>query len=107
MGMSIPYELAGRTQQKQRTRNALIAAARELVAQGVTPTVEEAALAASISRTTAYRYFPNQRALLFGAHPETETPSLLSPDASSDPAARLDAVIEAFTRLIADTEPQQ
>jgi AcrR family transcriptional regulator len=107
MNMSIPYEMAGRIGQKQRTRGALIAAARELVAQGMTPTVEEAAVAASISRTTAYRYFPNQRALLFAAHPETETPSLLSPDASSDPAARLDAVIEAFTRLIADTEPQQ
>ena len=67
MNMSIPYEALGRTRQKERTRGALIAAARELVAQGTTPTVEEAAAAASISRTTAYRYFPNQRALLAAA----------------------------------------
>jgi AcrR family transcriptional regulator len=107
MGMSIPYETIGRIGQKQRTRGALIAAARKLVAQGVTPTVEAAAVAASISRTTAYRYFPNQRALLVAAHPEIETTSLLLPESSEDPAARLDAVIEAFTRLIADTEPQQ
>lgn len=105
--MSIPYELSGRTHQKRRTRNTLIAAAHELLAQGVTPTVEEAAAAASVSRTTAYRYFPNQRALLLAAHPETEARSLLPQDAPEDPAARLDAVIEAFTRLAVDTEPQQ
>jgi AcrR family transcriptional regulator len=105
--MSIPYELAGRTQQKQRTRSALIEAAREFVTQGVTPTVEEAAAAASISRTTAYRYFPNQTALLVAAHPEIEARSLLPPDAPEDPAERLDLVIDAFTRLIVDTEAQQ
>ena len=107
MDMSIPYETIGRTGQKHRTRDALVAAARQLVAQGTSPTVEEAATAASISRTTAYRYFPNQRALLVAAHPETNAASLLPPEVSGDPADRLEAVIEAFTRLIADTEPQQ
>lgn len=106
MGMSIPYETVGRTQQKQRTRTALVDAARGLVAQGIEPTVDAAAAAASISRTTAYRYFPNQRALLVAAHPETEARSLLPPDAPEDPATRLDLVIEAFTRLLVDTEPQ-
>ena len=101
------YELNGRTAQKQRTRDALIAAARELVAEGVSPTVDAAAEAASISRTTAYRYFPNQRALLAAAHPETATASLLPDDAPADVAARLDLVVAAFTRMIVDTEPQQ
>jgi len=105
--MSIPYVEGGRTQQKKRTGGALLDAARDLVARGVTPTVEEAAAAAMVSRTTAYRYFPNQRALLVAAHPETEATSLLPPDAPEDPASRLDAVIEAFTRLVADTEAQQ
>ena len=105
--MSIPYELAGRTSQKQRTRDALVAAARGIVEQGITPTVEEAAAEASISRTTAYRYFPNQRALLLAAHPETEVRSLLPDDAPDDPEARLDAVVESFMRLIVETEPQQ
>lgn len=107
MMMSTAYELNGRTQQKHRTRTALIAAARDLVAQGVTPTVEDAATAASISRTTAYRYFPNQAALLVAAHPETEIQSLLPEDASDDPARRLDAVVDAFSRTIVDTEVQQ
>ena len=43
MVMSIPYEATGRVRQKERTRNALISAARELVTEGGTPTVEEAA----------------------------------------------------------------
>jgi AcrR family transcriptional regulator len=107
MVTTIPYESTGRTRQKERTLSALVAAARDLVAQGMTPTVEDAAATAGISRTTAYRYFSNQRALLLAAHPETDAVSLLPPDAPQDPAARLDIVITAFTRLIADTEPQQ
>ena len=105
--MSIAYESAGRTNQKRRTRQALVAAARELVAQGLAPKVEEAAAKASISRTTAYRYFPNQQALLLAAHPEIEARSLLPEVPPDDPAARLDIVIQNFLRLIVDTEPQQ
>ena len=105
--MSIAYESAGRTHQKQRTRQALIDAARELVARGITPKVDEAAANASISRTTAYRYFPNQRALLIAAHPEIEARSLLPEVPPADPEARLDIVIQSFLRLIVDTEPEQ
>src|SRR5450759_99611 len=105
--MSIPYELAGRTHQKQRTRQALVAAAREMVAQGATPTVDAVAAKASISRTTAYRYFPDQRSLLISAHPEIEARSLLPENPPKDPEARLDVVIQTFLRLIVDTEPQQ
>jgi hypothetical protein len=107
MGMSIPYELNGRIDQKRRTRDALVAAARELVADGEAPTVEAAAHAASISRTTAYRYFPNQRVLLAAAHPETVAASLLPDDAPDDVASRLDIVVASFTRMIVDTEAQQ
>ena len=106
MGMSIPYHLGGRTQQKSRTRDALIEAARGLLAQGITPTVEQAAAAAAISRTTAYRYFSDQRALLIAAHPEIEKRSLLPDDAPTDPEERLDAFIAAFTRQNVETEPQ-
>ena len=107
MNMSIPYELNGRVDQKRRTRDALIVAARELVAQGETPTVEGAAEMASISRTTAYRYFPNQRALLVAAHPETGATSMLPADAPDDAATRLDLVIDAFIRSTIANESQQ
>src|SRR5262249_50809082 len=94
-----PYESSGRTNQKHRTRAALIAAARELVANGLSPTVEEAAAAAQISRTTAYRYFPNQRALLVAAHPEIERRSLLPAHPPDDPRRRLALVLRAYTRI--------
>jgi len=105
--MSTPYEATGRTEQKRRTRDALVAAARELVASGITPTVEQAAAAAAISRPTAYRYFPNQRTLLAAAHPETVAETLLPADAPDDPALRLAVVIKAFTQMVGASEEQQ
>jgi AcrR family transcriptional regulator len=105
--VSTPYLDTGRTGQKRRTRQALVESARALVAEGAVPTVEAAAERADVSRTTAYRYFLNQRELLLAAHPETATRSLLPEAASPDPAERLELVLHAFIRLILDTEPQQ
>jgi AcrR family transcriptional regulator len=105
--VSTAYEQNGRTAQKRRTREALVAAAAELVSRGQTPTVEAVAEAASISRTTAYRYFPSQRALLAAAHPETAAESMLPADPPGDVRERLDLVLEAFMRMILDTEAQQ
>jgi AcrR family transcriptional regulator len=105
--VSTGYVDTGRVNQKRRTREALVAAARQLVAEGRTPTVEEAAAAAGISRTTAYRYFTSQRVLLGAAHPETAAASLLTDDSLTDPRERLDATVQAIVQLIIETEPQQ
>lgn len=106
--MPMDYAQTGRINQKSRTRSQLIVAARSLVAKGgSTPTVEEVAAAASVSRTTAYRYFPSQRSLLAVAHPETETTSLLPDDIGNDPEERLMVAVDAFIKLIIDTEQQQ
>jgi AcrR family transcriptional regulator len=102
--MEVPYLHTGRTNQKARTRDALIAAARQLLAEGVTPTVEAAAAEAAIGRTTAYRYFPNSRALLAATYPEIEERSLLGADPPEDPLARLEIVAERFTRQILEHE---
>jgi AcrR family transcriptional regulator len=104
--MDVPYLHTGRTSQKARTRDALIAAARRLLAKGVTPTIEEAAAEASIGRTTAYRYFPNSRALLAATYPEIEERSLLGPDPPQDPLARLEIVAEGLTRQNLEHEPE-
>jgi len=106
MVMSIPYERTGRTRQKARTRRALLDATRELLAQGLNPTVEQAADAAEISRATAYRYFPNQRSLLVAAHPEIEAESLLGPDPPAGAEARLALVVRALTEQVLKNEPQ-
>ena len=84
-----------------------MSAARELIAEGATPTIEQAAERAGVSRTTAYRYFPSQATLLAAAHPEIVTTSLLSATAPTDVGARLEIVVAQVTELVVDTEPQQ
>src|ERR671923_875292 len=106
MGMVVPYESTGRVNQKARTRDALIAATRELLAEGVLPTMEGAAAAASISRTTAYRYFPSLRELIVAAYPHVEQRSLLGPDPPQDPVARLEIVAENHAQRILANEAQ-
>jgi AcrR family transcriptional regulator len=102
----MPYELTGRVRQKARTRTAMVAATRALLAEGVTPTVEQAAERAGISRTSAYRYFPNQRALLIACYPELDAPSLLDAPAPLDAVARLEQVTESIARQILEHEPE-
>jgi AcrR family transcriptional regulator len=106
MSMSIPYERTGRTRQKARTRNALLEVTRDLLAGGRTPTVEEAAQTAGISRATAYRYFPNQRALLVAAHPEIDAVSLLGDDPPADPEERLERTTSELVRMTVANEPE-
>ncbi|HUQ03729.1 MAG TPA: TetR/AcrR family transcriptional regulator [Kofleriaceae bacterium] len=104
--MDVPYEKSGRSRQKGRTRTALVDATRELLGEGVTPTVEQAADRAGISRTTAYRYFVNQRALLAATYPELEEPSLLPGDAPTDAGERLELVTAQVARQLIDHEPE-
>ncbi len=104
MSMSISYVETGRTGQKARTRDALVAAARRVMDGGDTPTVEQAAAAASISRATAYRYFPNQPALLLAAFPALTEDSLLGGAPPGDPAGRLEVVVEAIARQCVEHE---
>ncbi len=104
--MTVPYEESGRREQKSRTRKALVDATRRLLASGTTPKVEDSAVEAGISRTTAYRYFPTQRALLLAAYPEIEQRSLLPDSPPSDPEERLDLTIIGLTKFNLDHEPQ-
>lgn len=105
--MSTAYEEVGRVRQKRRTRDALVTAARELVAEGDIPTVERAAERAGVSRTTAYRYFPTQVDLLATAHPEIVTATLLPDSAPSDVVERVEIVVASVTDMVVETEPQQ
>jgi AcrR family transcriptional regulator len=92
---SSTYLERGRSAQKRRTRDALVATARRELADGRTITVESVAAAAGISRTTAYRYFANHRELIAAAHPQIDE-SLLPDPAPDDPAERLSIVVHTF-----------
>jgi AcrR family transcriptional regulator len=56
-------DMTGRSNQKHRTRSALVAAAVELLATGKSPSITEVADAARVSPATAYRYFPSAHSL--------------------------------------------
>src|SRR5436190_4479453 len=104
--MPLPYEATGRRGQKSRTRDALVDAARRVLADGETVSVEKVARSAGISRTTAYRYFPSPESLVVAAHPEVELNSLLGDDAPVDVRERLDLVLTEHFRIIREGEPQ-
>ncbi len=103
-GMGVPYQQTGRVTQKARTLEALVAAARQLLSSGVTPTVAEAAETARVSRTTAYRYFPTQQALLLAAYPEIGKDSVLGDDPPDDVAARFEIVFAEMARQLTENE---
>jgi AcrR family transcriptional regulator len=94
----------GRVNQKRRTRAAIVSAAKDLLAQGTTPTVAQAAEVALVSRTTAYRYFPTQDSLLLEVAVDADVDEVedlvARPLDGGDPAERLLAVLELFNRHV-------
>src|SRR4051812_34481913 len=101
---------SGRVAQRRRTRAAIVAAARQLVADGKTPSIDEIAAAADVSRRTIYMYFPTVDQLLLDA-----TVALLSEatiDAAldaerfgDDVTARTDALAQTLVELAPHTLP--
>jgi AcrR family transcriptional regulator len=100
----------GRVAQKQRTRDELLRAARELRAAGKVPAVADVADAARISRTTAYRYFPTQEMLLAEATAdpliEAMQSAISSADAHTDIVERVEAVFAQLAPLMIRHEPE-
>lgn len=105
MENAIPYEGRGRTAQKARTKAAIVDAAVELIGRGEDATIDAAAAAAGVGRGTAYRYFPNQQALLAAAYPIATATSMLPDAAPDDPAERLQSVVREITGMTRATEP--
>ncbi len=108
-GEELTTESFGRMNQKRRTRAALKAAAAEFVRSGQTPNVAQVAEEALVSKSTAYRYFPSQEALLA----EVLLDEAIGPDleavyaAAKTPASaadRLDAVVRADHHLVGKHE---
>lgn len=98
----------GRPNQKTRTRKDLLQAASRLMKQGRSPSLEEIAEEALVSRATAYRYFPSVEALLVEAAVDVAVPEageIFLNDASRDPVARLQRAETALYDMILANEP--
>lgn len=104
--MGVPRQETGRVLQKARTREALVAATRQLLRDGTTPSVEQAADAARVSRTTAYRYFASQRELLAATFPHLEGGTLLGDRPPTDVRARVALFAEKMTESITANEAE-
>ena len=98
----------GRVNQKQRTRQAIVDAAIALMDEGSAPTVAEAAEAALVSRTTAYRYFPTQESLLLEvalhAHVDDLEALVAEPVDADHAAERALDVLHRFNERVLDEE---
>jgi AcrR family transcriptional regulator len=99
---------AGRPNQKSRTRKDLLRAAARLMKDGKSPTLEDVAEEALVSRATAYRYFPGVEALLIEAALDVAMPSgeeLFAADDSTDAVERLRRVDLAVAGMMRANEP--
>lgn len=101
-------KVAGRDNQKRRTRRALVEAAGRLIAAGGRPSVAEVADAAEISRRTAYRYFPSAEQLAVEAALDATRRGMeLSIDAGpvDEPVVdRVDRLVEALQKMTLENE---
>ena len=97
----------GQANRRLRTRKDLLEAAARLLRGGRSPSFEEIAEAALVSRATAYRYFPGLDALLLEAalHVETPTPDgLFADDASTDALSRVERLDAALSAMVLANE---
>ncbi len=95
--------MAGRANQKLRTRNAIVAAAAELSRTGREVTMPEIVKAALVSEATAYRYFPDLASLLQEAIAEqlpAADKALEALAGSADPVERIAAATEFLLRHV-------
>lgn len=91
----------GRTQQKERTRSAIVAAAHDLADTGAEVTMPAIAAAARVSEATVYRYFPDLVSLLrVTVAPADLVDSMESVAHSRDPVERVGHAAEVLARAV-------
>ena len=95
----------GRPRQRQRTRQAILVAAAELLGQGRAPSAAEIAEAAGVSRRTLYLYFTTVEHLLADAALEASR-DLVEPEfePADDAGTRLEALVRAMQSNSGATE---
>lgn len=103
-----PSNGAGRTAQRNRTRQAIIDATMRLLASAESPSMAAIAEAAQVSRRTLYMYFPTLEQLLIDATVGALARSSIDPvlaTSETDPIARVEQLTRAINRNAAETLP--
>jgi AcrR family transcriptional regulator len=103
-------EETGRYRQRRRTRAAIVAAAADLLRAGRTPSVNDVAAAADVSRRTVYLYFPTIEQLLIDAtlgmlSQAAVDEAIDAADTGDDATERVAAMIRALGSMSAKTLP--
>jgi AcrR family transcriptional regulator len=98
----------GRFRQRRRTRAAIVAAAVELLQAGRTPSVNDVADAADVSRRTVYQYFPTLEQLLLDAtlgmlSQAAVDEAIDAADTGGDAVERVGAMIRALSSMSTET----
>ena len=99
----------GPSNQELRTRKDLLLAASRLMKQGRTPTMDEVAEEALVSRATAYRHFPKIETLLVEAPLDaaiTDPSELFAKDSSDDVEERIDRAEASLHAMVYQNEAQ-
>lgn len=102
---------AGRSGQRRRTRQAIVAAASGLLGRGLTPSVAEVAEAAEVSRRTVYMYFPTLEQLFIDATlaivaGKTIEGAIGDDDSDGDAEARVERMARTAQQMAAATEQE-
>jgi AcrR family transcriptional regulator len=98
---------SGRVAQRNRTRRAIVDAAKRLMTSGATPSMAEIAAAAEVSRRTMYMYFPTLEQLLIdatlGALSQNTIDPVIAESDSKDPVERVEQLSRAMNRHSGET----
>jgi AcrR family transcriptional regulator len=101
--MMVTEVSSGRVNQKQRTRTAIVTAARDLMTAGAEVSMPAIARAALVSEATAYRYFPDLTTLMgeaiVGVWPDPAE-ALRPVENSADPVERVGYATEVLIRRV-------
>jgi len=108
--MTATEDQSGRFRQRRRTRAAIVAAAADLLRSGRTPSINEVADAADVSRRTVYLHFPTLEQLLIDAtlgmlSQAAVDEAIDAADTGGDVTERVAAMIRALSAMSAETLP--